>query len=116
MHELIISGIECYAHHGCLEEETKIGCRYVIDITFCADLTAAVESDELDKTIDYVVVNELVKGEMLIPSNLIEHVAWRIHQKLNDQFPSCEKIKVNITKFQPPVQGYIHKATFSISS
>jgi len=115
MHELCISGIECYAFHGCLSEETLIGCRYSVDILFSADLHNAIKSDELSQTIDYVLVNDLVKKEMSIPSKLIEHVAGRIHRSLLKQFPHCKQVKVSITKYQPPVYGYIHKAVFSIS-
>lgn len=115
MHELYISGIECYAFHGCLSEETLIGCRYSVDILFSADLHDAVKNDELSKTIDYVLVNDLVKKEMSMPSKLIEHVAGRIHKSMLSQFPYCNHIKVSITKHQPPVHGYVQKAVFSIS-
>jgi len=115
MHELLISGIECYAFHGCLNEEELIGCNYTIDILFSADLTNAVATDNLSQTIDYVLVNEIVKKEMGASSKLIEHVAGRIHKSLIREFPVCSKIKVSVAKHQPPVHGYIHRAVFSIS-
>jgi dihydroneopterin aldolase len=115
MHELLISGIECYAFHGCLREEEVIGCNYTIDVLFEADLTDAVETDNLSQTIDYVLVNELIKKEMAVPSKLIEHVAGRIHRALLQMFPGCNKIRVSVAKHQPPVQGYIQRAIFSIS-
>ncbi len=115
MHELLISGIECYAFHGCLLEEEKIGCNYTVDIIFTAELAAAVETDDLKNTIDYVKVNELVKKEMAIASRLIEHVAGRIHKALLNEFPFCTKINVSVGKHQPPVAGYIHKAVFTLS-
>ncbi len=115
MHELLISGIECYAFHGCLNEEEQLGCNYTVDILFSADLTNAVTTDNLSQTIDYVLVNDLVKKEMTIPSKLIEHVCGRIHKSLLKMFPYCTQIKVSLTKYQPPVHGYIHKAVFSIS-
>ena len=85
MYQLILSGIECYAHHGCLPQETAIGSRYCVDITFYADLSNAANSDNLTQTIDYVEVNEI-----------------------------CSKIKVAITKYNPPVQGFIREAIFVI--
>ena len=114
MHQLILSGIECYAHHGCLSQETVIGGRYRVDITFYADLSIAANSDNLTQTIDYVEVNEMVKTQMAIPSKLIEHVGSRIAQKMKERFTICSKIKVALTKYNPPVKGFISEATFVI--
>ena len=37
MEELKITGIECFAYHGCLEEEALIGCSYMVDVSFYGD-------------------------------------------------------------------------------
>lgn len=53
---------------------------------------------------------------MAIPSKLIEHVGNRIAQKMKERFTICSKIKVAITKYNPPVKGFISEATFVIEA
>ena len=70
-----IEGILLYGFHGCLDEESKIGQEYRIDIFIETDFTAAAEQDNLALTIDYCAVYDIVKAEMAIRSKLIEQVA-----------------------------------------
>ena len=86
MQELFIEDIRLHAYHGCLEEEGRIGGKYRIDIKALADFNNCADTDDLNKTVDYVIVYELVKKEMAIRSKLIETVAKRIALKLQAQY------------------------------
>ena len=114
MEELKITGIECYAYHGCLDEEAVIGCGYKVDVIFYGDFKKAIASDNLNDTIDYVLVNEIVKNEMAVRSHLIEHVAGRILLTLKNKFTACQKITVTVSKLFPPVKGMIIEATILV--
>ena len=109
-HTIKIEGIECYAYHGCLEEEAKIGGHFSVDVTLHLDLTKAIATDELSETADYVAIHNLVREQMNIRSKLIEHVAGRILQQLKSKFMNVT-IEVTVTKFNPPVNGQIEKAS-----
>lgn len=113
MHYLEISGIECYAYHGCLEAEGKVGQKFSVDVEMEMDLSKAIESDELKFTADYVMIHNVVREEMAIRSNLIEHVAGRILKRMKMLVPDA-KIVVKMHKFNPPVNGFISKATVSV--
>lgn len=106
-----IEGIECYAYHGCLEEEAVIGCNYEVDVYIETDLSKSFSSDDLKDTVDYGMVYGVVKKEMDVRSKLIEHVANRIAEKLAIQIKVFEKISVRVTKFNPPVNGNVEKAS-----
>lgn len=110
MHQVSINGIRLYAYHGCLDEEGRIGQEYEVNVLFEVDFTEAAMNDDLTKTVDYVVVYDLVKEEMTIRSKLIEHVAYRIHSRLVARFPQTSLIKVSVVKFGPPVNGIMHNA------
>ncbi len=110
-HIIQIEGIECYAFHGCMEEETKIGGHFSVDITLHLDLTTAMATDDLAHTADYAVIHQIVREQMNIPSKLIEHVAGRILEKLKSAYPQCSQVIVKVTKFNPPVNGQIEKAS-----
>ena len=115
-HILQIEGIECYAYHGCLEEETKIGGRFSVDVTMHLDLTKAIATDDLSQTADYVVIHTIVREQMDIPSKLIEHVAGRILKKIKSAYPQCSQMIVKVTKYNPPVNGQVEKASVIVSS
>ena len=113
-HTIIIEGIECYAYHGCLKEEAKIGGHFSVDVTLHLDLSKAIATDELAETADYVVIHNIVREQMNIRSKLIEHVAGRILQQLKSQYSNAT-IEVKLTKFNPPVNGQIKKASVIMS-
>ena len=105
MQELFIEDIRLHAYHGCLDEEGRIGGKYRIDIKAMADFSECANTDDLTKTVDYVVVYDLVKAEMAIRSKLIETVAKRIAVKLQEQYSWVSAWEVSLTKFNPPVGG-----------
>lgn len=110
MAKIILENMEFYAFHGCYAEERKIGCTYRVSVELTLDLDAACRSDQLSDTINYETVYQLVKCEMEQPSNLIEHVAFRIKQSLLAAFPTLEGVTVTLTKLAPPLGGKIESA------
>ena len=62
-----------------------------------------VPSDRLEGTINYADVFNAVKEEMRIPSQLLEHVAWRIAQRLLDDFQTISEINITLYKQNPPM-------------
>ena len=115
-HQLKIQGIECFAFHGCMEEESKIGGRFMVDLELTMDLSKAIDSDNLEDTADYVVLHKMVREEMAIRSKLIEHVGGRILKRLKALYPQAFPVIVSITKFNPPVNGQLGAATVVIKS
>jgi 7,8-dihydroneopterin aldolase/epimerase/oxygenase len=108
-HKIAVEGIRLYAYHGCLEEESKIGQEYQVDIYIDTDFSGAVNSDELNLTVDYCQVYDIVKQEMQIRSKLIERVASRIQVHLLKEIPSIQSVRVRVTKFNPPMNGNVER-------
>lgn len=109
-----VEGIKLYAYHGCLDEEAVIGGEYIVDVFLETDLSAACKSDDLSQTIDYVKVYRIVKREMAIRSKLIEHVGKRISDALHSEYKTLQKVRVKVTKINPPVNGYVEKVSVEI--
>jgi len=78
MGKIRVTNIRVYAYHGCLIEEKKIGSDYRVDVEIEADLTQSAKTDQLSDTVDYVLINHIVKEEMSIASHLLETVCERI--------------------------------------
>jgi dihydroneopterin aldolase len=111
MNKILVEGIKLYAYHGCLEEEAKIGADYIVDVIIETDFKEAAQTDDLTKTIDYVIVYNIVKEQMAVRSKLIEHVAKKISDALKKQFPELQKIEVKVTKLNPPINGQVEKVS-----
>jgi len=115
MHKIIVEGIKVYAYHGCLTEESKIGGHYIVDVLMETDFSEAAQTDDLNKTIDYVIVYNIVKTQMAIRSNLIEHVGQRIIIELKKEFTTLKSLEVKVTKLNPPMNGNVEKVSVVIT-
>lgn len=114
MGEIIVEGIKLYAYHGCLDEEARIGCDYLVDIYLETDFSKAAYTDDLSETIDYTYVYTIVKEQMAIRSKLIEHVANRIAHQLKSNLKILERVSVKVTKLNPPMNGHVEKVSVII--
>jgi 7,8-dihydroneopterin aldolase/epimerase/oxygenase len=100
-----IEGMEFFAYHGNYKFERTEGGKYQVDVYVKIDFDKAAEKDELSGTIDYEGIYKICSAEMEIPANLIENVAWRIKEKICHSFDQIQKLKVRVTKLNPPIQG-----------
>ena len=98
-----LTGLRFYAYHGVEPQEAIVGAWYTVDISITADVTDAIQSDNLSGTINYAQVTEVIKQQMLIRSALLEHVAGRIAQALLDSFPAIKALTIKVCKENPPV-------------
>lgn len=98
-----LKGLKMYAYHGVLPQENQVGAEYTIDLRLKIDFTQAAETDRLEGTVNYAEVFNAVKKEMEIPSQLLEHVAWRIARRLLDDFPTISKVDIALYKQNPPM-------------
>ena len=96
-----------YGYHGVLKEETKIGQRFIADVTLSLDLTKAGKSDDLKDTVNYAdvysVCRSIVEGKS---KKLIEAVAEDICEQLINHFPLVRECTVKLIKPDPPIPGY----------
>lgn len=106
-----LQNIRTFSYHGCLEEEAKIGSNYRIDLEVKTDLRKSAVSDDLSDTVDYVILNKIVVSEMAIRANLLEHVAHRIIHRCFRELPSISRIKLAVSKLNPPIGGDVEAVT-----
>lgn len=100
-----------YAFHGVGEQERKVGNNFVVDLLLTAPLEKAIASDNLKDTINYAEVFAIIKNEMAIPSQLLEHVAGRILKALKMHFPQLTAIEIKVAKLTPPFGGDVYSAS-----
>ncbi len=98
-----MKGIQLYAFHGVNPQENRVGANFYIDLSLKTNFSRAAQTDDLKETVSYADVYQVVKEEMKIPSQLLEHVCERIAHKLFQNFPSIEEIDISLTKENPPM-------------
>ena len=115
MGSIKLKNIRVFAYHGCLVEEGKIGSDYRVDLKVKGDLSNSATSDELVDTIDYVHLNKIVKEEMAIRSKLLERVAQRINNRVLQEILMVQKVKVSVSKINPPFGGNVEMVSVTLS-
>jgi dihydroneopterin aldolase len=115
MSKISVEGMEFFAYHGCFEEEQIIGTRFLADVELEVDTHEAEISDDLQKTVNYQSVFQVVKSEMLVKSRLLEHLSRRIIDRLFREFPGVNSIRIKLSKMNPPVGGNVRRVSFTLS-
>ena len=110
-----VKNIRVYAHHGRLKEETLIGSEYRVDLKVKANLQTSATTDELADTVDYVLLNSIVKEEMQKPSKLLETVAKRILKRIIKEDSLVKKAMISVSKLNPPIGGDVEMVTIKMT-
>ena len=108
-----LNDVRLYAFHGVLEQERQVGGEYSVSVRVDYDIELATRSDNVSDTLNYALLLDIIKREMAVPSNLLEHVAGRIGKGVLTDFPEVERVEVRITKVNPPLGVRCAGATVS---
>ena len=103
-----------HAYHGCLDFEKRDGNTFLVNLIMELDNEKAEISDKLEDTLNYQEVYDVVKHEMEIPSNLIEHAARRIFDALIENFPQILHLNLRLSKLNPPLGGDVKSVSVEI--
>ena len=105
---ITVEGIRVFAHHGHLPEEAVLGGHFIVNVLVEADTTEVEKTDDLNDTVDYVKIIEIVKQQMAIRSNMIEYPAKRIVDAILP-LNKVQKVTVEVEKIQPPIDATFDK-------
>ncbi|MEA3423493.1 MAG: dihydroneopterin aldolase [Bacillota bacterium] len=109
MDKISMNDMIFYAYHGVLEEEKRLGQKFIISIELIVELKAAGISDDVMDTVSYADVYEDVKkivhGDKY---NLIEKLAEEISKVVLMKYSLVNGIKVEVLKPEAPVDGTYH--------
>ena len=105
---ITVEGIRVFAYHGHLPEEAILGGHFIVNIWVTADTSEVEKTDDLNDTVDYVKILEIVKQQMAIRANMIEVPAKRIVDAILP-LHKVQKVKVEVEKIQPPIDATFDK-------
>lgn len=100
---IFVNDIQLHAYHGVMPQEQLTGNDYLVSVSAQYPIDKAITTDDVQHTLNYAMVYDIVKEEMGISSKLVEHVAGRIAQHLMKQFADISAVQVRITKLNPPM-------------
>ncbi len=95
-------------------EEGQIGSDYLVNLSVRANLDKAAKTDELSDTVDYVLLQKIVKDEMAIRSKLLEHVGRRIVDRILKTVDLVNFVKVTVAKVNPPIGGDVAEVSVTL--
>ena len=106
--------MEFHAFHGCLEHEQTLGNTFIVSLSIGLDTELAGRTDDLEHTLNYQLVYDVVKREIEIPSKLLEHLGQRIMDCVYNEFPQIMEIGVRLSKLNPPLGGKVNRVTIEL--
>tara|TARA_R110000772_G_scaffold126642_3_gene233714 strand:- start:118 stop:474 length:357 start_codon:yes stop_codon:yes gene_type:complete len=109
-----LKNIKIYAFHGCLIEEGQIGSDYLVNLSVKADLKKASKTDALADTVDYVLLQKIVRDEMAVRAKLLEQVANRIIDSIFLKVEMVTAVKVTVAKRNPPIGGDVAEVSITM--
>jgi 7,8-dihydroneopterin aldolase/epimerase/oxygenase len=97
-------GLEAFGAHGVSEAEREVGRRIVVDLAFTVAGCTAVGTDDIEGTVDYGAVAELVAGVVTGTScRTLEHLCGLIADEVEARFPIVSDIEIRAAKSEPPI-------------
>ena len=100
---VFIDEVRFHAFHGVMPQERAVGADFTVSLRVEYDFTKAAVSDDLADTISYADLFHVMKREMLIPSQLLEHVAARIVKAIASKWPQVQWLDIRLRKDNPPM-------------
>ena len=94
-----------HAFHGIYAEEKVLGGEFEVNLQVHYSPAATVVTD-LNQTVNYALLYELVKKEMETPCPILETFVTRLATDILAQFSIVELVDISITKLRPPVINF----------
>ena len=106
MDRIFLRGMRFMACHGVLPHEREVPQPFEVDVEMGLDLRAAGESDDLDDTVNYAKVYDVVSTVLTVTRKyLIEALAEEIAEDLLRDFDSLRWVRVTVHKPAAPIDG-----------
>lgn len=105
MDQIRIKRLEIFANHGVLEEENRLGQKFLISVSMNVDAKIPGKSDELEDSVNYAAVSEMICRESQEHTfHLIESLAEYLAREILLQFPLVQSLELEVEKPWAPVK------------
>lgn len=111
-----LEGARFTAPHGFYPEEQLTENEFIIDLYVDTNVQSAAMQDDLGLTVNYSTLYLLMQMEMRKPTQLIEALAQRIVDRVQDQFSRISGVKIRLQKLNPPLGGPVAASVVEIAT
>lgn len=114
---ITMAEMKFHSHLGVLAAEKEQGQTIVVDLELSCFYPLAVETDQLEQTVNYAQVFSYVKAMVeTTESDLIEHLAGAIAKGIFIRFPLVAALSLTIKKPQAPIEGDFAYMAFTLTA
>lgn len=100
---IVIESLRLLGHHGVTEQERTVGNDFIYDVRIEYPFASAAENDDLDGTVNYAVIVDIIKEVNNLPSKLLENIAWRLKNALEERISGITSGTIRVSKPNPPI-------------
>jgi dihydroneopterin aldolase len=100
-----LRNVHLYAYHGVMPQEREIGAWFTIDVELVVNEHGCTVTDDIDGTVSYADVYDIIVRKMAQPSLLLENVAHRIIKGVFEKFGNVTSVNITVAKDTPPMGG-----------
>jgi 7,8-dihydroneopterin aldolase/epimerase/oxygenase len=103
--KIIVKGLHCSVRLGVKKEEQEVRRNCELDIVLYFDLSEAGETDELDRTVNYSKVMDMIQEiTKTAQYKLLESFAYRLFREIFEN-TAARRIQLRVKKMNPPIEG-----------
>lgn len=103
--KIIIKGLHCSVRLGVKKEEQEVKRNCELDFWIYFDLSAAGRSDDLDLTVNYSKVIDIVQGlSQTVQYKLLESFAFRLFEEIFRN-TTARRVRLRVKKMNPPIEA-----------
>lgn len=113
LYKIGLKDVFFHSYHGLYPEETVLGNDFVVNLSVSFEQEFLV-NEQLDNSIDYGKLYDIVQYEMFATKKLLESVAESIIIQIEQNFKNLKLIEISIEKKNPPLNGIINASFITI--
>lgn len=113
--EIGFHNVRFSAFHGVENFEREYGNEFIVSLSVKILYQEDMDKDELDNTVSYAALYDIVSQEMSVVRKLMETVALEIVKRIKAKFPQIISGSLTIEKVRPPIPGMIGSAFITLN-
>lgn len=98
-----IENLALHGQHGVMPQERVVGAVFYVSLSAKVQVSEdALIYDQLSGTVSYADIIASIRDEFSCPAALLEHLAFRMGQRLLNDFSTITSLNLRIDKENPP--------------
>lgn len=97
-----IDRLKIFARHGVSDQERRVGNMFEVSVRIYYDFGPAAKTDDVNRSINYAQVVDIVIESMKTPRRLLETAVNDIKTAISLRWPEVKSGRISLSKVHPP--------------